>query len=232
MILSLTAFALSLTGALAPAAWGALLGCAARANDERAIGPGEFWKDFRRLGWRSTALGAALAIFVALAAFNVWFIFGAKATAPWPPAVRYASAALFFWVGVFGTIWLMAAWAFVAMQDLPTGKALLRGALLVSSHPVACLLTALTGLGSAIVLIVSGLGIPLLLGGALANLVMAAPAVAIEYHEEAQDALELERLKNGPVKNRAALAALDERAAQRERRYANRLKDLLKPWDM
>ncbi|MCL5270624.1 MAG: hypothetical protein M1457_08770 [bacterium] len=226
------AFMLCLPLLTAPAAWGGLLGLAARCEREESIGLQAYWVDFRRLAWRSTAMGAILLAVEALVVFNLGFYANAALSGALPPLLRLGLMVLFFWIGVFGFMAVQVGWAFLALQDLPVGRALKRGFLVTGAHFFAALLALVIGAAAAVALGLSVLGAFVLLPALLANLAMGLAGGAVEHYEAFEDARRRRQLEAEDRKSWGELRELDEREAARRRRYDRGFRDIIRPWDM
>lgn len=232
MLLSAVGFFLCLPVVTAPAAWGALLGAAARSDREEAISLSQFREDFRRFGRRSTLMGLLLLAGVGLCTVNVIFYSVSPLAAHLGPFALIAIRLLFIWIALFWFICVQIGWAFMVMQDLAVKKALKRGFMVMGAHPLVALTVLSWGVFVAILLWVSVLGAILMLGALLANLAMGVAAGTVEHYEEIEDRRERERLKSEGARSWNELRALDERAAARQRRYDRGWKDIVRPWEM
>jgi uncharacterized membrane protein YesL len=231
VLLSVTAFLLTLPVVTAPAAWGALLAAAGRVEREEAIGFNSYWHDLRRFAGRSTVFGLLLALTGFLAAVNFMFYTTAPVTQHWPAPVRSGALMLVGWMALFAFIGLQLSWAFCALQDLPLRQALRRGFLVLAAHPFAALAVTILHSVLSAILTLSVLGAVLLLGGLWATLYMGLAASAVEYYEEREDRIERERLTREGTRAPRELRALDEREAARQRRYDRTWREILKPWE-
>jgi len=232
LLLGAMSFVLSLPLVTAPAAWGALLAAAARVQRESEITPALYWHDFKRLAWRSTGLGLILGLGLALCAINIGFYLFAAPVAGWPPVARFVLAGLFFWLALFGAVGLQLAWAFLALQDLPLGKALKRGYRVLGAHPFAALAMALLGGVASLPLLVSVVGAVLMLGAVWANLFMAIAGGVIEHYEALEDQRERDRLAREGARTWTQQRVLDERESARLRRHDRGWSDIFKPWQL
>jgi len=232
LLCSAAAAALSLPVVTAPAAWGALLGCAAAADREQEIGLARFWECLRRFAVRSTLLGLASGLIVAVTWANLVFYSASGLMRQFSPLVRVSLAGLLGWLGVFALAAVQVGWAFLALQDLPVGKALRRGALVTAGHPLAVLAIGLEALAIGVVMAVSVLGAVALLGALWANLSMGVAAGAVEHYEEIEDRKLRARLEREGQSSWLELRALEQREAVRRRRHDRSWRDILRPWEL
>ena len=232
LLVSLAAFVAALPLVTAPAAWGGLLTCAARADRQQDVGLGDFLNGFRRYGWRSTLFGLMLVAGGAIGLFNALFYALSPLAAAWPLSLRFGLTGVFIWLVIFFTVGMNLAWGFMTLQDCPMKTALRRGFLVLSAHPLTALWAMTIALPMVLALVVSVIGVIFLLGAALANLVMAMVAGALDHHEAMEDAALRGRIKAGEILTPAETEALRQREEARRIRYDRGLHDIIKPWDM
>lgn len=231
VLLSLASCVLSLPVVTAPAAWGALLAAAGRADREEEVNLARYWRDFRHFAGRSTLFGLLLLVSIILGLSNLLF-YSASSAIHLAPLPRLVLTVLAFWVCLFVLTGLQIAWAFMALQDIPLRKALKRGFLVMAAHPIVSIVVFVLNALFFCLAAASVLGAVLLYGALWANLFMAMAGSAVEFYEEIEDRKERERLKVEGARSWLEIRALDEREAIRHRRYNRSWRDILKPWEM
>lgn len=232
LLVSAVAFVTALPLVTAPAAWGGLLACAARAERQQGIGLGDFFRGFRQFGWRSTLFGVLMIVGIAIGLANILFYAQSPLTASWPTPLRFCLVGVFMWLLVLFVIGLNLAWGFMALQDCPVKTALKRGFMVLAAHPLAALWALFLALPMSLVLIVTVIGIVCLLGAALANLTMAMVGGAIDHHEAIEDAALRNRIQSGEILPPIEKLALEQREEVRRIRYNRGFRDIIRPWDM
>jgi uncharacterized membrane protein YesL len=232
LLVSTAAALISLGILTAPIAWGGLLGCAARAEQEREINLRVFWIAMRDYARRSLVMGLLGAIALFILAFNIYFYVGPFLVDHAPAMARMAMAGLMAWIAIYFSIAWMASWAFLVQQDLPIRVALKRGFLLMGAHPVTTLIAFIWAILVSALMLLSVLGVFVLWGALLANLTMGLAGAAIEYYEERDDGRLRARIKQGERFDAETIRALDEREAARRRRNDRTWRDIVKPWDL
>ncbi|HOE97508.1 MAG TPA: hypothetical protein PLS90_15570 [Candidatus Sumerlaeota bacterium] len=231
VLISLAAALASLPLLTAPAAWGGVLACAARADQENGISPRDWLAGTLRHGMASTILGLAIGLGLVLCALNIFFYMSPRFLRELPSIARVALGGVFLWILVFGFIALNVAWAFLVLQDLPLRKALKRGLIVLIAHPISLLFTFAIAafLVFAMGLTVVGL---LFLPALLGNLVMGIAAGAVEYYEVKEDQALRARIEREGHRTWSELRELEEREAARFRRHDRGWRDIFKPWDL
>ena len=232
LLLSTLTCVASLPIVTAPAAWGALMGCAARAEREERIGLDVYWHEFKRLASRSFWMSAVFVLVLFACVGNGLFYLFSSFSGQWPALMRTVAACFFFWLAFYGALLVLIAWAFLALQDIRPRLALRRGLMVVSAHPFAVFSVGIWGLLITVPLAVSVLGAIVLGPTIWANLAMGMAGGAIEHHELIEDRLLRDRIKSEGPTSWHELQALDEREAARNRRHERSWRDILRPWDM
>lgn len=232
LLICLLSSALALPLVTAPLAWSALLYCAARAESGRDFSIHIWWEGVRHFAGRSLVMGLFSCLIPVLVWINLLFYMGAPFASALHPLARAVLVGLVIWLGVLGLLMLHAAWAFLVLQDLPLGKALRRGMLVVAAHPFAALMVAFTALPIIGLLAATGIGVVVMLGALLATLVMGFVTSTIEFHEEREQLAEWATLAGEPIQHRVRLQELTELQAAREKRYQRTFREILRPWDM
>lgn len=232
LLCSAAAFFISIPIITIPLAWGGLLAVAARADRQQDVTLGEWWAGLRRYAGRSYAFTFILLLGCLLILGNIWFYAASDVTQNWGPVPKMMLTSAFFWIGVFFFIGLMIGWAFMALQDLTVRKALKRGFLVMAAHPLSAFITFLLMLFMGFPLAGTGLGLVLLFGAVMANLIMGFAAGAVDYYEEIEDAKLREKIEREGARDWATIRALEAREEARRHRYDRGLRDILRPWDM
>jgi len=214
-----------------PAAWGAMLASAGRAEREQGFDLATFRADFVRYWRRSTLWGLVLAGGLLICAANCYFHVASPAAAALPAALRMGLAGLFMWIAVFVFVGMQVGWAFMTLQDLGIRRALKRGFLVIAAHPFGALTVFLIGAALTISMIFSIIGV-ILLPALLANLAMGVAGGAIEHHEEREDRILRERLEKEGARSWKDLKSLEQREAARLRRRDRGWRDIFRPWEM